>query len=698
MSTTFRTVLVLFFFTCLWSCKEKFNKDKTHKHTNALASETSPYLLQHAHNPVDWRPWSQEALDEAKRDEKLVLVSVGYSSCHWCHVMEKETFEDEEVAKMMNENFINIKVDREERPDVDRVYMTALQLFGKNPGWPLNVITLPNGKPLYGGTYHTKAQWNEALSEISRLFNENPEKAYEYGDQVAEGIQEANIIEPAVDHKGITKEILQDNIEKWRVNWDLEWGGDLVNQKFMFPSRLDFLMDYAVVTEDKAMKVHVKKTLDKMLLGGVYDHAAGGFFRYSTDKYWKVPHFEKMLYDNAQLIGLYAKAYKAFKDPAYENLVMETANFLKREMKHSDGAYYAALDADSEGEEGKFYVWTSQELNDIMGADFELFSEYYNITPDALWEGEHYILHNAVSDSEFIARHNLNLEAFQSQKENWKSLLLEARTNRVRPNLDDKILISWNALLIDGYLEAYKAFKNVDYLNEARTIFGTLMKNGFDNGNLLHSYKENSRPIAGFLEDYVYLTAAALNLYTVTLEPNYLEFATELQETTAEQFIDISSGMYRYNSSNELISKIIKIDDAATPSPNAVMAQNLFLMGHIQYNTEALEKSKQMLSTMLPQLNESVQHYAKWSTVFLHTAYPFYEIAAVGTDAQEKVRTLQELHLPNTLIIGSAIESELPLFTNRFVPDETFIYVCQNSTCKLPVTTTNAALEQLKHF
>jgi len=680
------------------ACKQNAENGGDHRYTNALINETSPYLLQHAHNPVDWRPWSKEALQEAKETDKLVLVSIGYSSCHWCHVMEKETFEDEAVAKLMNENYINIKVDREERPDVDQVYMTALQLLKGQGGWPLNVITLPNGKPLYGGTYHTKSQWNEVLTEMSKLYKEDPEKAYEYGDLVAEGIQEVNLITPTTNDEGLTAETLLTNVTQWKQQWDMNLGGDQGSEKFMLPGRLDFLMDYAVLAKDEQAKTYVKTTLDNMLLGGVYDHVGGGFFRYSTDAFWKIPHFEKMLYDNAQLIGLYAKAYKIFQEPSYKAIVFEISEFLEREMRNPNGGYYAALDADSEGKEGKFYSWQPEELQSVIGQDYPLFSEYYNIKASEIWEENTYVLFRKLNNSEFAAQHELTIEALREKVLNWRSKLLDARSKRIRPNLDDKILTSWNALLIEGYLEAYTVFQTDAFLNSAIEIFDALKQNNLVNGALVHSFKENSKQTNGFLEDYTYLTSAALNLYGVTLDPSYLQFAETLQETTQNSFRDEASGMYRYNQDKELIATLIKTDDGVIPSPNAVMADNLFRLGHIQYNTAHLDEAKQMVGSMLPFMNEHAENYTKWGTVFLHMAYPYYEIAAVGGEANEKIKELHRLHLPNTLIVGSSEASSLPLFENRFVPEETFIYVCQNSTCKLPVTTTSAAVEQLRNF
>jgi uncharacterized protein YyaL (SSP411 family) len=678
------------------SCKEPTqNASKEHQYTNALINETSPYLLQHAHNPVDWRPWSQDALDEAKKTNKLVLVSIGYSSCHWCHVMEEETFENDSIAKLMNENFINIKVDREERPDVDQVYMTAVQLMQGNGGWPLNVITLPSGKPLYGGTYHTTSQWEKVLSEISKLYKEDPEKAEKYSDMVAEGIQEMNLISPSTDFEILNKEVLTESLNNWKPNWDTVWGGEKSEEKFMLPVNLNFLLDYALLANDSEALQHVERSLDKMAMGGVYDHVAGGFYRYSTDSEWRIPHFEKMLYDNAQALSLYAKAYKVFRKEKYKNVVQGTISFLEREMKNPDGAFYAALDAQSDGKEGKFYVWTEAELKNIIQQDFDLFSAYYTIQKERVWEDDTYVLYTTLADSQFTTEHKLTLAQLAKLKTTWHEKLLKARDNRVRPRTDDKILISWNALLINGYVDAYKALGTESYLETALDILHSLQTNGYTDGELGHSYKKDSKHIPAFLEDYSLLANAALNLYGVSLNPDYLKLAENLTKTAQEKFNDTASGMYSYNQGNELIAQIIKTDDGVLPSPNAMMAQNLLLLGHIYYDKEAIKKAKTMLSSMVPFATENPYSYAKWNSILLQSTYPFYEVAIVGREAKSLIASMNTEHIPNTLLVGSAVESELALFEGRFNDEDTFIYVCRDHTCKLPVKTVHEALNLL---
>ena len=680
------------------ACKNNTAQIEDHAFTNELIRETSPYLLQHAHNPVNWKPWSDKVFEEAIKDDKLVIISIGYSSCHWCHVMEEETFEDEKVAEIMNKDFISIKVDREERPDVDQVYMTAVQLMSGNGGWPLNVIVLPNGKPIYGGTYHTNAQWSQVLQKINRLYKDDPIKANEYADMVAKGIQDVNLVEVNEESGGITLEALDEGVDQWKRHWDLKWGGNTGAQKFMLPGNLDFLLDYAVLSNDEAARSHVKTTLDQMAKGGIYDHIAGGFYRYSTDSKWNIPHFEKMLYDNAQLIGFYSKAYTLFKDPLYKQIALETIAFLQKEMKSSNGDYFAAIDADSDGEEGKYYVWTDEELKNLIDNEFDLFSAYYNTSKGKKMEGGKIVLRKSEDDEIFVKKHQITANKLLELKEDWRISLLEGRNERVKPRIDDKIIVSWNALLINGYVDAYKAFGDRNLLNEAVFIFKAVKEAAYIDKQLVHSYKKGSKRSEGFLEDYAFLANASLNLYSASLDAQYLNFAQQLVQSTEIKFKDGTSNFYKFNSSNSLIAKIIKNDDGVIPSPNAVMCHNLIQLGHIEYNKDYMNSAKSMLESMQPLLQESIGSYTKWASSFLKNVYPFYEIAVVGTNAEKLTSNLHKMHLPNTLIVGSTKESELPLFEGRYVDEGTFIYVCRDNTCKLPVDSVEGALEQLQNF
>tara|TARA_R110002033_G_scaffold169897_3_gene211250 strand:+ start:3758 stop:5881 length:2124 start_codon:yes stop_codon:yes gene_type:complete len=697
--SNFKYTLYSILLTILLSCKgnDPNQNKKEHAFTNDLVHETSPYLLQHAHNPVDWKPWSKHALETAAKENKLVLVSIGYSSCHWCHVMEEETFENEVVAKLMNENFVNIKVDREERPDVDQIYMTAIQLLRGQGGWPLNIITLPDGKPLYGGTYHTTAQWIKILTDISTKYKTNPEEARAYADRLAAGIEEVNIIEPSDSAEMLNKNTLTTSISNWKSNWDMEWGGNKGDLKFMLPVNLSFLLDYATITHDAEALSFVKTSLDKMAMGGVYDHIGGGFFRYSTDAYWKIPHFEKMLYDNAQLVSLYSKAYITFKDPLYKTIAEETLEFIEQEMKNPKGGYYAAIDADSEGEEGKYYVWTQEELKTVLQKDFDLFREFYGITPKQVWENNAYVIHTLKYRGAFAKEKNLNLSSLNEQISKWQKLLMKARNSRIAPRKDDKIITSWNALLISGFVDAYKAFHNEEYLQRAIADLEFITNNSGEKNKLVHSYKKESKKIPGFLEDYAFLANAALDVYEVTLDTSYLNQAIALNTIVQEDFNDPESGLFVYSADENLISKILKIDDGVIPSPNAVAAHNLFTIGHIMYTIEFTQKAQNMLASVVPQVTESPSNYSKWNSLLLKTTHPFYEIAVVGDNAKALVQELHAHTMPNSIVIGSTMKSELPLFKGRYSSKETLIFVCEEQTCKLPVATVNEALKQLSN-
>lgn len=683
--------LMMIFFSCT-----KNEKEGDRKYANRLIEETSPYLLQHAYNPVDWRPWSPKEFEEAKTSNKLVLVSVGYSTCHWCHVMEEETFTNDSVAKLMNQNFINIKVDREERPDVDQVYMTALQLMRGNGGWPLNVVTLPNGKPIYSGTYHTKKEWIEVLKKIIRLYKDDPEKLHKYADQVTAGVQEINnFIEPTKKDNPLTRELLKKSVQNGMTDWDYEWGGNKEDKKFVIPSSIGFLLDYAILENDLKTLKHVENTLDKMALGGLYDHVRGGFFRYSTDRFWKVPHFEKMLYTNAQLISLYAKAYKFFKKPLYKDVTVKTIDFLIKEMKSPEGGFYTAIDADSEGEEGKYYLWGELELKEKLKSDFHLFSEYYNLKEENILHSKQYHLHRSVSDSLFASNHNLSLEDFKKQKGKWEELILELQQNRTRPKLDNKIIVSLNSLLIKGLADAYQSFKDKTFLNEAIEIFKFLERNCLKEGYLMHSYDKGNNKIRGFLDDYAFLMEASIELFSVTLEVKYIDFALGLYTKIDKSFQDTSSEMFVYNIEEQLISNIVKVDDGVLPSPNSVIAHNLFRISLVNHDKELLSKSRNMLSPMLPKLNENANGFTNWNRLLLHNTYPFYEIAVVGYNAENILGKLQSRYVPNVYIVGTSNESTIPIFQNRYLKGETFIYVCQEGLCKLPVKKVEDAMDFL---
>lgn len=687
----------------LSSCKNQ-NKNQaegvvqeSHEYTNDLINETSPYLLQHAHNPVDWKPWSDDAFKKAAEEDKLVVLSVGYSTCHWCHVMEEESFEDAEVAKLMNEKFVSIKVDREERPDLDMVYQTALQLVNGSGGWPMNAIIMPNGSPVFLGTYHEKENWKSILTKFSTEYEKNPEKMKEYATMLADGVQEVYEQPTKQMANTITPNKIENGITKWSTMWDKDWGGNIGEEKFILPANLTMLLDYAVLQQNANAKNHVLNTLDKVIQGGIYDHVDGGFFRYSTDNTWHVPHFEKMLYDNAQLLSLLSKAYKLTGNESYKIKVSETFKFLKTEMRNKGGGYFSAMDADTEGEEGVYYVWKKTELESLLADDFTMFSKYFNIYDEKVWEDGNFVLHNTFSKSGFLKESGLNEVEFDNKLSNWKSILYKARQEREKPSKDYKVLTSWNALLIDGLLESYKAFGNDEYLEEAVSVFNYLRQHNFANGELVHSFTKDSKQKEVFLEDYAFLAKSAFTLFEVTLNTDYLNVSKELMHTASEKFKS-TSDLYYYNVSNELVPKIINTSDGVVPSANAIMAQNYFHLGHLEYNKEFLKKAELMGGLITSDFEEHAVSYGAWGNVLLGQAYPFYEMVVVGENAKALMNEIHKTFIVNSIVVGSTVESDISLFKDRFSIDDTFIYVCQNNTCKLPVKTVSDGFGQMKAF
>lgn len=676
-------------------CQEKksMTEKNTPEYTNKLINESSPYLLQHAHNPVEWHPWGDEAFEKAEKENKLVLISIGYSACHWCHVMEHESFEDSLTAEMMNKNFINIKVDREERPDVDQVYMNAVQLMTGSGGWPLNCFALPDGRPVYGGTYFPKDKWQQTLTSLKGLKENDPIKLEEYAKNLTAGIQQSELIIRNEDPLETKVEFLAQRVNEWSKYWDRKKGGPNRAPKFPLPNNYQFLLEYSSLSGDQESMDFVSTTLDQMARGGIYDQIGGGFARYSTDELWKAPHFEKMLYDNAQLVSLYAEAYTATQNPRYKKIVQETLAFIKRELTNKSGGFYSALDADSEGEEGKFYVWKKEELKEVLTADeFELAKEFYNVNNKGLWEHGNYILLMDENSDDMLSE-DISLA---NKLELVKSKLLAHRERRIRPGLDDKILTSWNMLMIEAYLDAYIALGDEQYLQVAeqqmKFIFTNLITK--DKG-LFHLHKDGKSSINAYLEDYAFSISALLKMYESTFDESYIYQAETLMNYSLKHFLDEESGMFWFksNKDKQLIAKKQENSDNVIPASNSVMAHNLFLLSKLTYNQEFEKTGKQMLSNILPHI-EYGQSYSNWLRLYLYETYPFYEIAATGKNFRKLTTVLRKTYIPNKLILGAENKSDLPLLENKFLEEET-IFVCQNKACQLPVNTVADAIKQI---
>ncbi|MFT4699085.1 MAG: hypothetical protein ACI9SJ_002247 [Flavobacteriaceae bacterium] len=704
-----RTILsllffVLFFYSCNTSKKEIV---ESHQYTNDLIHESSPYLIQHAHNPVNWKAWNETTLEQAKKEKKLIIISIGYSACHWCHVMEKESFEDSSVAAVMNAEFINIKVDREERPDVDQIYINAVQLMTGSAGWPLNVITLPDGRPVWGGTYFRKKDWINALESMQEVYNKDPQKLIDYADRLEEGIKSMDLITLNTEDVDITNYPLNTSLSTWKKSFDHKHGGYNRTPKFMMPNNFEYLLRHANQNNDRELLDHVLLTLDKIAYGGIYDHIGGGFSRYSTDINWHIPHFEKMLYDNAQMVSLYSHAYMITKKPLYKQVVFETLAFIEREMTQKDGAFYSSLDASSETihgeiEEGAYYTYTKDELKTLLGEDFSLFSEYYNVNNYGKWEKDSYVLIRKKNDIEISEEFSISLEDIQKKKQAWKDILLSYRNKRPLPRLDDKTLTSWNGLMIKGYVEAYKAFQKKEYLDAALKNAHFIANQQLQSsGALFHTFIDGESSINGYLEDYAAVIEAYLVLHEVTLDQQWIEKAKTLTEYSFTYFFDVEKSMFYFTSTEDqkLVTRNIEYRDNVIAASNSIMAKNLYVLSHHFDNQKYEETARQMLKNILSEMENYPSGFSNWLDLLANYQSKYYEIVVVGKNAIAKTSEINTLYIPNKLVAGSISENNnLPLLNLRFVEDETLIYVCVNNTCKLPVSETNKAIEPLKKY
>ena len=675
------------------------------EHMNHLSNESSLYLRQHAGNPVEWYPWSTEAWEKARKENKLVLVSIGYSSCHWCHVMERETFEDTLTAEIMNRYFVCIKVDREERPDVDAVYMKAVQLMTGSGGWPLNCFTLPDGQPIYGGTYFPNIKWKDLLVQLHEFYVKNPEKARQYAQELTQGIQHPDYTPVHLTDNSIHSSVVDATVNSWKKYLDNTEGGPNRSPKFPLPNNYEFLLRYAVEKNDGALLDHVNLTLKKMAYGGIYDQLAGGFARYATDSLWKVPHFEKMLYDNAQLISLYSKAFQLTKDPLYKEVVYQTIAFLKKEMSDGNGAYFSALDADSEGEEGKFYVWSKEELQNLPleklpgNVERELFYDYFNVTSAGYWEDDKYILLRKKSDSELAAKYHLEVNQIQDFIACAKEQLLQTRNQRIRPSLDNKVITSWNAMMVSGLCKAYEAFGDPEFISEAKLCMSHLMKTALNADNiLLHTGSQRTKMRSGYLDDYAFTTTALLNLYQATFEENYLRQAHDFAEKAIGLFYDPNDRLFWYTShlENTLVSRTKEISDNVIPASNSEMAMALYLLGQYYDNSHYDEMALLMLKNVQKEMPGWGSAYSNWMMLQMNLTGNFHQAVITGSDAEARRKELASHYIPNMILAGSQHESQLPLLESRVIKNKTFIYVCSNNSCKLPVETVKEAVREMK--
>ena len=542
---------------------------------NHLKGQSSPYLLQHLYNPVNWYAWGDEALQKAQQENKPIIISIGYSACHWCHVMEHESFKDVEAAEIMNRYFVCIKVDREERPDIDHMYMTALQILTSQGGWPLNCFALPDTRPFWGGTYFPLEVWKSILTQVAHLYHSRTADLVKQAEQLTEGIAAAGFIEPSMNEPNYLLEDGETVFQNIMEYMDKVEGGTLRAPKFPLPANLQFLLQHHSQTGNIAALAQVELSLEKMAFGGIFDQIGGGFARYSTDEFWKVPHFEKMLYDNGQLISQYANAWKVSKKPLYRNTVYEIVAFVKRELLTPEGTFFAALDADSEGVEGKFYVWTEPELDEVLGSDSSIVKLYYQVGKKGYWENGESILLRTETDESFAKKMNLPLAEFQVILHQSNKKLFDARSNRIRPGLDNKVITSWNALMIKGLADAYAAFGEDEFLQMATRSADSIISKGITNdGKLCRSLTGNQPAIDGFLEDYAFLIQALIRLYEVSAQIKYLLVAQKLTQHAVENFSSPDTNLFSFSSvvGEKLKAPFYELPDNVMPSSNSVMA------------------------------------------------------------------------------------------------------------------------------
>lgn len=650
---------------------------------NLLSIETSPYLLQHANNPVHWQAWNDTAWKQAMQEQKLVIVSVGYSACHWCHVMEHESFENAEIARIMNEHFVSIKVDREERPDVDQIYMDACQLLTGHGGWPLNAITLPDGRPIYAGTYFPKDRWMQVLHFFADYWHTKKEDAYERATQITKGIKTFDVIASPgnntvkIDHFQIFKKI--------EATWDYKYGGRSGAPKFPMPVLMEYLLaNHFYLSNESALKA-VGTTLREMYKGGIYDHVGGGFARYSVDEFWEIPHFEKMLYDNAQLLSLYSQYHKIKPEPYLEKVVFETYNWMKSELSN-DICFYSALDADSEGHEGKFYVWSNAELKKLLGTDYDTFCSVYKVSEEGNFEGHNH-----------LTRQTLETNAAESS---WIRLLQECRSERPRPQLDDKSLTAWNGLAVIGCTDAYRAFAQKQYLETAVKCANHLAENLIsDNGKSYRNYKNSKVSISGFLDDYAFTILALTELYEVTFDENYLTIANRLAEYVVQHFYNTYSGLFFYTDLNDtpLIARKTDVNDNVIPSSNAALTHAFFKLGLLTSAEKYTDLARISITKLQEQTASHPSFYSLWARLDFWYQHEPYIITISGTDAHRIRQELQSYYLPNCIFMGqNTSQSSLPNLTGKWKENQTLIYLCKGKTCEAPTPDVKEILKRIQ--
>ncbi len=698
----FNTILTGCFLLLSLGCTS--TEKATHeKNGNHLIHETSKYLLQHAHNPVDWYPWGDEALQVAKQAKKLLIISIGYSSCHWCHVMERETFSDTAVSRIMNENYVSIKVDREERPDIDNIYMNACQIANQGScGWPLNAIALPDGRPVWVGTYLSRAEWMNLLKQINALYHEDQNELEKIANQIANHLSADHRFQISDKKLQFDESHMQELHRQLVPSLDMERGGKKGDIKFPLPVLIHYMMQYGFQYNDAVAANWVNTTLDGLMNGGIYDQLAGGFARYSTDAQWKVPHFEKMLYDNAQLVSLYSDAYKWKNKAEYKNLIEQTLQFMKSEFSSQNGTYYSSFDAESEGEEGKYYVWTKTELQAAIQdpALTELFCRFYGISDSGNWEKGKNVLLRSSSLEKLSKAMNKPVSQLQQELDAARAKVLSARKQRTAPGRDEKVIVAWNAMMGRAYLDAFTALGDAGYFEEAKRIAQFISTNmTTPDGKLLRTIAGDKKSKFAFLDDYAGVMDFYIRMYELSFDESWLMKSKAFAELVFRDYTDEEGVYFYYNSKDDpqLISRKKEIADQVIASSNSIMCDVLHKLGLYLYNEPFLRRSEYMLMGILdgPAKQDPV-FYANWMRTQLDFVKPLYEVAIVGPDYQKLQRELLSRYLPNAILLGGANEGTLELLKEKLQEGSTYIYVCRNKVCKLPVTAVKDALPLIK--
>jgi uncharacterized protein YyaL (SSP411 family) len=666
--------------------------------TNHLANETSPYLLQHANNPVDWFAWDDVALKKARDENKPIFLSIGYSACHWCHVMAHESFENDDVAEFMNNNFVNIKVDREERPDIDDIYQKVCQLATGQGGWPLSIFLTPDQKPFYVGTYfpvldsYGRPGFGSILRQLSQAWKEKPRDIEKTANNFLDALQKTETVKTPTK---LERLLLDEAAMNLFQMGDFSYGGFGSAPKFPNAANVSFLFRYAKISGLSKFNEFALKTLNKMAKGGIFDQIGGGFHRYSTDAKWLVPHFEKMLYDNALIPVNYAEAYQITKDPFYLDVLKKTLDFVIREMTSSQGGFFSAFDADSEGEEGKFYVWSKSEIKTILGDDAELFCLYYDVTDGGNWEGKN-ILCNNINISTVAFNFGLTDDKVKDIIASCSQKLLDVRSNRILPGLDDKILTSWNALMITAFAKGYRVTGDLKYLNAAKNGISFIEKNLFVDGKLLRTFKNGTSKINGYLEDYSYFANALLDVFEIYPDSKYLELASQLGSYLIDHFWDDTNNSFFMTSDSHepLIIRPKSNYDLSLPSGNSVSCFVMLRLFHLSQEQKFLEITTKIMESQAQMAAENPFGFGfLLNTIYTYLEKPL-EITILNDSNKDMCEFLTKSFLPESIMISINNSKQLdaltkyPFFAGKnFDSDKTSVFVCKDFACSLPLQT-----------